>query len=147
MMINMARHPKLSMRKVSSGAEMAVPRVEEQFHTPVAKPRSPLPNQSHTTRTFAGNCGASPMPSAARVAKNCPNPRTNPPTICASDQMARLSESTSRGPKRSTIRPAGNCASAYAPRKAESSRPMSATERPSSSRMSGFAIASVARSM
>ena len=40
MTMNMVRQPNASIRKVSSGTAMAVPRDEAQLKMPVARPRS-----------------------------------------------------------------------------------------------------------
>ena len=96
----------------SLGTAIAVPSEEAQLKMPVARPRSRGLNQSRTTRAQVGNCGASPMPSRMRAPKNSPNPRTNPPSTCATDQRPRPQVNRMRGPNRSTIAPVGNCAKA-----------------------------------
>jgi len=112
MIMNIQRQPKLSIRNVSSGTAMAVPSVEAQLNTPVARPRSRGLNQSRTTRAPVGNCGASPMPSSMRAPKNWRKLLTKPPSTCASDHSDRPSVSSSRGPSRSTSAPVGSCAKA-----------------------------------
>ncbi len=112
MIANIQRQPKFSISTVSSGTAIAVPSVDAQLKTPVARPRSRALNQSRTTRAPVGNCGASPMPSSIRAPKNCPKLATSPPSIWASDQRERPSVSSSRGPSRSTNAPVGNCANA-----------------------------------
>jgi len=108
MIANIQRQPKDSIRKVRSGADIAVPRVEEQFHTPVAPPRPRTLNQSRVIRAQVGKVGDSPMPSSRRAQKNVAKPLTMEPSSCASDQSERLTVSISRGPRRSTKAPAGN---------------------------------------
>ncbi len=112
MMPNIQRQPNSSIRKVSSGGEMALPSVEDVFQMPVAVPRSRPPNQSRTTRAELGNCGASPKPSTARTTMNWPKPVTSPASAWASDHSASAPVSKRRGPNRSIKPPAGNCANA-----------------------------------
>src|ERR1041384_7890032 len=66
MVMNIQRQPRCSIRIVSSGAAIAVPRLLEQFQMPVARPRSRGANQSATMRAQLGNWGDSPTPSKPR---------------------------------------------------------------------------------
>ena len=108
MITKVARQPNDSMRKVSSGRAMAVPRVDAQLKMPVASPRSRGLNQSRTTRAPVGNCGASPTPSSSRAVKNWVKLCTSPPSSCASDHSDSPSVSRRRGPSLSTMAPVGS---------------------------------------
>jgi hypothetical protein len=109
---NIHRHPRPSMRVVSSGPAMAVPSVEEELMIPVAVPRERTLNQSRTTRMPEGNCGASPAPSTTRAAMNSPNDTAVPAMACALDHTTMPIASSRRGPSLSTSAPTGSCATA-----------------------------------
>lgn len=70
MMMNMLRQPKDSRSTVRMGGASAGPMVDDVTKMPVGLPRSRCANHSDTTFAPAGNCGASPMPSAMRAARN-----------------------------------------------------------------------------
>ena len=112
MMMNIQRQPKRVMSRVSNGAAIAVPSVDEQFQMPVAVPRPVGGNQSRTMRALAGDCGASPRPSRTRATANWAKPATRPPATWATDQSAKPAERMRRAPSRSSSAPAGNWARA-----------------------------------
>ena len=112
MMKNIRRQPNAAMSAVKSGGASAGPRLDDELNRPVGNPRSRMWYQLLTTRAPVGNCGASPMPSAMRVATNCRMLVANPPHACATDQRASPAASKIRGPTLSTKAPVGNCAKA-----------------------------------
>src|SRR5207253_1541282 len=96
-MMNIERQFSDSIRNVSNGTAMKLPREEADCKRPVAKPLSRRPNQSRTTRAPPGNRGASPTPSARRATTNIPKLLTKPPTACAADQQKSPSQGADAG--------------------------------------------------
>ncbi|MNJ60122.1 hypothetical protein D3C77_558350 [compost metagenome] len=79
---------------------------------PVGVPLSLASNHSDSALAADGNIGASPIPSSTRRPMKPPKLLTSPHSDCATDQASNEAPRAILLPRRSMIRPSGNCAKA-----------------------------------
>lgn len=120
------RQPYACVSHAISGENTTAAKYCAELKIADAVPRSAVGNQLATTFAFAGNAGASAMPTAKRIANSAATASAalppSPIVLCSSvnaDHRKMLPAYTRRAPKRSSSQPLGSCASTYAQLNAE----------------------------
>ena len=93
------------MSHATMGGVTALPKRENAWVIPCAKPRRPGAVQLCIARVATGNVAPSPTPSSMRTRKRLVRLPARPVSIVAADQTTPQTNSVLRGPKRSPIQP------------------------------------------